>query len=248
MHCTTRYGYAWVCLDEPLADIPELPYADDPAFRQIFEFDEPWPINMFRIVENALDIAHVSFVHTSTFGNEKAPVALRLGVIDEADTFGFRCDYPVVNSPEKNLRIATAETFRRQRIVAWVPGTFNIHITYPNGLIHSICGFATPIGDQQVQRIQFVYRNDTEADAPAAGVTAFDRKVQSEDRRLLDTMEADFPLSPQAEAQMAMDRPGLLLRERLVALLLEHDPNAQLVCAELAMAAGGEGLRLAKSA
>ncbi len=129
-----------------------------------------------------------------------------------------------------------------------MPCAFNIHITYPNGLIHSICGFATPIGDNQVQRIQFVYRNDSEEDAPGEGVAAFDRKVQSEDKRLLETMEADFPLSPQAEAQMAMDRAGLMLRERLVALILEHDPNAHLVRAELALAAGGEPLRLARSA
>ncbi len=250
VHCSARYGYAWVCLDEPMADIPDLPHADDPGFRQIFEFDEPWPVNMFRIIENALDIAHVSYVHTSTFGNEKAPVALRLDIIDEAETLGFRCDFQVVNSPEqqRNLRIATAETFRRQRILTWIPCAFNIHITYPNGLIHSICGFATPIGDQQIQRIQFVYRNDSEVDAPAAGVAAFDRKVQGKDKRLLETMEADFPLSPQAEAQMAMDRAGLMLRERLVALIFEHDPNAHLVRAELAVAAGGEALRLAKSA
>ena len=43
------------------------------------------------------------------------------------------------------VSIAEAETFRRQQILTWMPGSFNIHITYPNGLIHSICGFATPI-------------------------------------------------------------------------------------------------------
>ncbi len=47
---------------------------------------------------------------------------------------------------------------------------------------------------------------------------------------------------------MAMDRAGLMLRERLVALLLAHDPTAHLVRAELALAAGGEALRLARSA
>lgn len=231
-----RYGYAWVCLDEqPLADIPELPHADDAGFRQVFEFDEPWNVNMFRIMENALDIAHVSYVHTSTFGTEAKPVYTRLEMIDEPEHLGFRCNFGVVNPPEqqKNLGIASGETVRRQRILTWMPGTFNIHITYPNGLIHSICGFATPIGDNRIQRIQFVYRNDTEAQAPAANVAAFDLKVQSEDKRLLETMEADFPLSPHAEAQMAMDRAGLMLRQRLVKLILDHDPNTHLLRAEL---------------
>ncbi len=232
-----RYGYAWVCLDEqPLADIPELAHAGDAGFRQVFEFDEPWNVNMFRIIENALDIAHVSYVHGGTFGTETKPVYTRLEMIDEPEHLGFRCNFGVVNPPEqqKNLGIAAGETVRRQRILTWMPGTFNIHITYPNGLIHSICGFATPIGDNRIQRIQFVYRNDTEAQAPAADVAAFDLRVQSEDKRLLETMEADFPLSPHAEAQMAMDRAGLMLRQRLVKLILDHDPNKQLLRAELA--------------
>jgi hypothetical protein len=136
---------------------------------------------------------------------------------------------------------------RRQRILTWMPGTFNIHITYPNGLIHSICGFATPIGDNRIQRIQFAYRNDTELEAPAENVAAFDLRVQSEDKRLLETLEADFPLSPQAEAQMAMDRAGLMLRQRLVKLILAHDPNADLVRAELA-AQVNDSLRLVNAA
>jgi hypothetical protein len=28
-HARARYGYVWVCLGEPLADIPELPYESD---------------------------------------------------------------------------------------------------------------------------------------------------------------------------------------------------------------------------
>lgn len=78
-----------------------------------------------------------------------------------------------------------------------------------------------------------MFRNDTEADAPAESVAGFDRRVQGEDRRLLETMAADFPLSPHAEAQMAMDRAGLMFRRRLIDLIERHDPNAHLVRAEL---------------
>jgi phenylpropionate dioxygenase-like ring-hydroxylating dioxygenase large terminal subunit len=236
--CRARYGYAWVCLDDPLADIPELPHAEDPGYRQVFEFDEPWRVNMFRILENALDIAHVTYVHTSTFGSEDKPVFPKLEMIETPEVLGFRSSFAVVNPPDqqRNLGIAAAETFRRQRILSWIPGAFMIEITYPTGRVHAICGVATPIDDAHVQRIQFVFRSDTEADARAADVAAFDRRVQSEDRRLLETLDADFPLSPNAEAQMAMDRPGLLYRERLVKLILDHDPNAQLVRDELAAA------------
>ena len=67
------------------------------------------------------------------------------------------------------------------------------------------------------------------------------------DKRLLETLEADFPLSPHAEAQMAMDRAGLMLRQRLVKLILAHDPNADLVRAELERD-GDPALRLVDAA
>lgn len=233
-----RHGYAWVCLDEPIADIPPLPHAGEEGWRQVFSFDETWSVNMFRVIENALDIAHVSYVHNRTLGSDDKPVFPRLDLIDEPGVLGHRCAYPVVNTPDqqKNLGIGGEQTFRRQLTLTWLPGAFVLEITYPTGLVHSICGFATPIGDGKVQRIQWSFRNDTEADAPAANVAAFDRRVQSEDRRLLETMGADFPLNPRAEAHMAMDRVGLMYRERLAALILRHDPNADLVRAELAQA------------
>ena len=40
-HCTERYGYVWVCLGEPLTDIPEIVEAADPEDRLLHEFYEP---------------------------------------------------------------------------------------------------------------------------------------------------------------------------------------------------------------
>src|SRR5260221_3698675 len=40
--CSERYGVVWVALEEPLRDIPELTEYDDPAYRRVFEFYEPW--------------------------------------------------------------------------------------------------------------------------------------------------------------------------------------------------------------
>ena len=37
-HATVRYGYAWVSLEEPIADIFGIPGFADPTFRIIFQF------------------------------------------------------------------------------------------------------------------------------------------------------------------------------------------------------------------
>jgi phenylpropionate dioxygenase-like ring-hydroxylating dioxygenase large terminal subunit len=216
-HCTERYGYVWVCLEEPVRDIPYLPHSDDPAFRQIFEYDQHWSTNALRVAENALDLAHVSFVHRVTFGEDDNPVAPKLEMFDVEDGIGIDCEYDVANrdDQQKNLNIADDHTHRVMRIQWLMPTVFTLSIKYPNGLIHQICGFATPIDDRNTHRCQFVFRNDTEADAPAADVAAFDRRVASEDRRILESCGPDYPLDLHEEAHMWMDRPGIEMRKML---------------------------------
>jgi phenylpropionate dioxygenase-like ring-hydroxylating dioxygenase large terminal subunit len=227
-----RYGFVWVCLDAaPLAGIPAIRHADDPGFRQIFEYAEDWNANTFRVSENALDMAHVSFVHRETFGQEAAPAAPRLKLVPLDGGVNFTCKLPVANRSlqQKNLRIAAEETVRTVDIRWLLPSTFILHFTYPTGLVHEICGFATPIDDRRVRRIQFVYRSDGEADAPGESVAAFDRLVAAEDRRILESCDPDFPLDPNAEAHMLLDRPGLLMRRLLAETIRAHDPHADLL-------------------
>ncbi|NKC32208.1 aromatic ring-hydroxylating oxygenase subunit alpha [Falsiroseomonas selenitidurans] len=235
--CVARYGFAWVCLDEnPLLPIPDLPHAEDQGFRQIFEYAEDWEANFLRVAENALDVGHVAFVHRATIGDDSKPTMPRLTLVPMPHGVNFRCDLPVANraDQQRNLRIAAPETVRKADIKWLMPGAFTLHFTYPNGLVHAICGFATPIDDQRCRRIQFVYRSDTEAEAPGAAIAAFDRRVGSEDRRLLESCPADFPLDPKAEAHMILDRPSLVMRQMLRRLLRDHDPNAHLAAHELA--------------
>jgi phenylpropionate dioxygenase-like ring-hydroxylating dioxygenase large terminal subunit len=218
-----RYGFVWVCLDDaPLLDIPVLPHSADPAFRQIFEYAEDWDANMLRVCENALDIGHISFVHRKTFGNDAKPASPRLSIVPMEAGVNFKCRVPVANRElqQKNLQIGDDETLRIVDIKWYLPGSFVLHFTYPNGLIHAICGFATPIDDGHIRRIQFVYRSDSEAEAPGEKVAEFDRSVAAEDRRMLESCDPYFPLDPAEEAHMLLDRPGLLMR-RLLAQLIE---------------------------
>ena len=72
-HARERYGYVWVCLGEPLIDIPDLPQERDPAFRRIHQFDELWKCSALRMMENSFDNSHLSFVHKGTFGDIDQP-------------------------------------------------------------------------------------------------------------------------------------------------------------------------------
>ena len=60
-HCTARYGYAWVALEEPIAEIPPVPEFGTPGWRTIFQFYEEWATSPMRALENSFDNSHFSF-------------------------------------------------------------------------------------------------------------------------------------------------------------------------------------------
>jgi hypothetical protein len=93
--------------------------------------------------------------------------------------------------------------------------------------MHLIFTAATPIDDRTSQVIQFCVRNDTEAEAKAEDIIAFDRKVVSEDRVVLETTAYDTPLSVYDQQHMASDQPGIVMRHKLAAILRQHGEMEQ---------------------
>ena len=228
-HCTERYGYVWVCLDEPIMDIPELPEANDPGYRLIQEFYEPWQCAGLRVMENELDLAHPTFVHTETFGSEEHPTPDELEITETDWGIHVFGRLGVVN-PElqrQNLKMADEQTFRTLAMDWFMPFTIRLKITYPNGLEHIVINTMTPISDSTSQMVQFCVRNDTEADTPAKDVVAFDRAVTLEDKRILESTDYDVPLMPSREEHMFTDRPGIMIRKRVAALLKAHGETEQ---------------------
>ncbi len=230
--CAARYGYVWVCLDPPaLQPIPEIPEAEDPTFRQIPQFDETWRCSGLRLMENSFDNAHPHFVHAKTFGIQQDPVPPQLDTFADHE-YGLRVNYrlPVFNNPlqKANLGMADAAiTVRISEGTWYLPFLRTLKITYPNGLVHLIFTSATPIDDQHSQVVQFCLRNDSEAQASAADIIAFDRAVTLEDQRILESTDFDTPLAIPAEEQMASDKPGIVMRRRLAALLNAHNEVEQ---------------------
>jgi len=225
-HAAARYGYAWVCLGQPLAGIPDLPEADDTGFRCIDEFYETWDAPGLRIMENSFDNAHFSYVHQSTFGVAEDPVPAPFTIEPNETGFVMLSEVPVKNRElqQRNLKIAEAATVRRYEKIWYMPFSRRMKITYPNGLQHVIFTAATPIDDRRSQVVQFAFRNDTEADAPARDVIAFDRQVTMEDRAIVELCDPDVPLSLRGgeEFHMGADGPGLEMRRQIKALLDAH--------------------------
>ncbi|MEM7064650.1 MAG: aromatic ring-hydroxylating dioxygenase subunit alpha [Cyanobacteria bacterium P01_B01_bin.77] len=219
--CIERYGYVWVCLEDPLIDIPEISETSDPSYRLIQEFYEPWQCAGLRVMENELDLAHPTFVHTETFGSEHHPTPDELEITDTDWGIHVYGKLGVVNPElqQNNLNMAETQTMRTLHMDWFMPFTIKLKINYPNGLEHIVVNTMTPISDGRSQMVQFCVRNDTEADTPADDVIAFDRAVTLEDKRILESTDSDVPLNPSGEEHMLTDRPGIMIRKKMAALL-----------------------------
>lgn len=225
--CEERYGYAWVCLSaEPLLPLPEIPEANMPGHRLIPQFYEPWHCSGLRVMENSFDNAHFSIVHAASFGVTEQPQPAKSELVPLELGLKVYSTVPVVNPPsqQQNLSIPETLTLRQVESTWYPPFSRTLKITYPNGLMHLIFTAATPMSDRTSQIVQFCIRNDSEADASAESIIAFDRQVVDEDKVVLESTDYDTPLDLMAEQHMPSDQPGILMRRQLAALL---KPQAQ---------------------
>jgi phenylpropionate dioxygenase-like ring-hydroxylating dioxygenase large terminal subunit len=225
-HCQARYGYAWVALDQPLTPIFDIPEDQDGAFRRIPQFYEVWNTSALRLMENSFDNAHFSFVHQGTFGQADQPLPEKYA-IEETD-YGFEAETIItVKNPPVQYRISgtDAPTTRRHMRNKWyMPFCRRLDIEYPTGLRHIILNSATPVDDAHIQVVQWLYRSDTEADCAARELIDWDYKITREDKDIIESTDPDTPIdmSRRAEAHMVSDRPGMIMRRRLMKLLEEH--------------------------
>jgi hypothetical protein len=96
---------------------------------------------------------------------------------------------------------------------------------YPSGIRHIIFNCATPISDGQIQVVQLLFRNDTEADCSTQELIDWDAAIISEDRDMLESTDPDaiVDMGRKIEMHMPSDRPGMIMRKRLLELLRAHD-------------------------
>jgi phenylpropionate dioxygenase-like ring-hydroxylating dioxygenase large terminal subunit len=209
------YGVVWVALEEPLRPIPELPMASDPRTRTIRQFDEVWQASAPRLIDNSFDPAHTAFVHRKTFGGDprvQTPTVERteFGLIMRTEV-----EVKQVDGLEHITGDAAPTTVRSVETTWWAPFFRVLDQTYPSGVRHTIAMSATPVDDTHLRLVQWVMRNDSEAEVPAADVVEFDRRVTWEDRALLEQVWPDYSLELTDNVHVKVDRPTVVIRQVL---------------------------------
>ena len=230
--CQAKYGYAWVALDKPLAEIPDVPEFTDPGYRTIFQFYERWQTSPMRALENSFDNAHFSFVHRASFGIAASPKPSKYELVENETGFYAETIIDAAN-PERFQRISgvkDATTTRHMRNAYFLPFSRRLDIEYPAaegraGRRHIIINSFTPIDDANIQVCQWLFRNDTEQDCPAQMLIDFDAQIIGEDKDILESTDPDAVIDLRRrgiEYSMDSDRPGILIRRKLMELLAAH--------------------------
>ena len=226
-HCEARYGYAWVALEEPIAPIFDIPEERDPKFRRIPQFYSTWHTAPLRLMENSFDNAHFSFVHRGTFGNQHKPVPGRYKI--EETPYGFHAEAVTgARNPPAAFPITGCTEPLIERLLKsdwYLPFGRRFDMHFPSGRRHIIIGYATPIEDDKMQMVQFLYRNDREEDCSAQKLIDWDAAIVAEDKEILESTDPDVMLDEKRidEAHMPSDRPSLIIRRRLLELLHQHN-------------------------
>lgn len=227
VHADERYEMVWLCIaEEPRAPIPDLPELNDPDYVLIHEMMEVWDAAAPRVVDNALDVSHLSFVHRGSIGDAAAPHMSDYDLKRDGWSLSFTISYQsrVTEQQKRNTGITDDFITRTTHAELVQPMVFRGVLEYPNGLRHVLYKTCAPVDDHRTLFCQFIARNDSPDDIRAQGIVGVDRTVQSEDRALLERMPSDFPAEITTEVHTRGDRMTLEYRRILAELAAESGP------------------------
>jgi len=184
-----RYGLVWVALAEPRLPIPAYPEFADPGFHTWVKFYGPWDASAGRMTENALDLAHLDFVHPGLLGDPADPNATVIPhyetmTEDDAILTTYYTAFPSAEtySPENSVvRYETRVDF---------PFIFTVRIHSDQGTVALY--FATyPIEASRAAFWLFESRNYALDEADDRFI-AFNDVLESQDRRVVEAQRPAF--------------------------------------------------------
>lgn len=215
-----RYGHVWVCLEDPVAGIPEIAEDSNPEFRLIASPVEHWRASTTRMVDNFLDISHFPYVHQGTFGAGAERQVGKVEMEDLGDFFGYR--YSVVAANTMSGSAASGQTAVRvgRRMTTGFNLPFGVRSTidYDTGLRHVMLLMSVPMDDNESYFAFMSWRNDDFA-VPSEEVNRFDRQIGEEDRRMLERMHGSLPLENTGTVSVQSDKASVEWRRQLRELL-----------------------------
>lgn len=205
-----RYGWIWVCLGEPIRDVPPFAEWDDPAFRKVHCGPYPYQASGPRAIENFLDVAHFPYVHEGLLGDPRYP---------EIE------DYEVETGPEgieaKDIRVWQPDPDGTGR-GAHVTYTYRVYrplvayfVKTSGGPAFSILFAVTPVEPARCIGWMILAMNYG-FEVPEDQIRSFEDRIVAQDVPVVESQRPELlPLDLAAELHLRSDRTAIAYRRWL---------------------------------
>jgi phenylpropionate dioxygenase-like ring-hydroxylating dioxygenase large terminal subunit len=212
-----RYGMVWVCVGEPMGDLPQFSLAEESASRVMLAGPYFFRAQGPRVVENFLDVAHLGFVHAGLLGDPQH------GEIE---------DYEVAMGPQgpeaREIRIWQPDpdgTGKGARVSYhyWASGPLTaglvkLHSEQRFGLLMQV---APVDADTCVSRL--VIAMDYAHNVPEETFVHYQDVVSAQDKVVVESQRPELlPLDLQAELHLRSDRMAIAYRKWLRSIGLTY--------------------------
>jgi vanillate O-demethylase monooxygenase subunit len=234
-----RAGLVWLAPDPPVEDLVDLPEwdADASGFDRIMTTVVRTPVSAGQLVDNFLDAAHFPFVHTGTFGDDRAAEVNDDGV--ERDGWSVRTVFDTWYRNHDDPLVATGEhdLLQPQRLLKRGGASLTVYLrlSFPvTGATLAILFSCQPESPTSTRIFKVVARDDTGGDpARIARCIEDEDRIMAEDLALLERYDRMvLHLDPRVEVHTRADRLSLAWR-RVMADLRDAAPDLSSQVVEL---------------
>jgi phenylpropionate dioxygenase-like ring-hydroxylating dioxygenase large terminal subunit len=205
-----KYGMVWVCVGEPLGDIPRFPYGEDAAFRLMLAGPYCFRAQGPRVIENFLDVAHLGFVHAGLLGDpqhgEIEDYEAAIGP-DGPEAHEIRIWQPDPDGTGKGALV----TYHYWASAPLTAGLEKVHGEQRFGILAQV----VPV-DAETCESRLVIAMDYAHEVPEEEIIHFQDQVTAQDKAVVESQRPELlPLDLQAELHLRSDRMAIAYRKWL---------------------------------
>jgi vanillate O-demethylase monooxygenase subunit len=214
--CAERYGIVWVCLaGNPAAPLPEWPEVESGAYELIPMEPADWGASAGRHTENFNDVAHLSWVHTGTFGHRETPEVIRYPVDESGHRLAITI--PEANQHDRDVRGVQPDRISKVSYVQTIdlPFASRLLVDYHEGRHLYFFDVAAPLSVDSCRIFVIIGRNFGFEDPPQSMVD-YNLAVLAEDKPFVESQcPQDLPLDLHDEVHIPADLLSVRYRQRL---------------------------------
>ena len=197
------HGLAWVALAEPAQPVPSCPRDPwaDPAWRAFVGYDRTWRASAGRAVENAMDLAHLNFVHRGLTELGDGPVVKPHDVAETAFGLAFAYDDGRIR---REYELHAPFTLHDTKLVLRADrgGTWSEGAEPHRGDATVLSFIATPVDAETTRMFVLVARNHA-FDMDDADYAAGLERIMEQDRRIVESQRpGELPVALRDELHL----------------------------------------------